>query len=220
MKTYELTITGRMPMLMHHDNIEWSDAMDEWKADAQNKKTSKAGDDRSPAFRWIGAHYHDGQFVCIPTQNISKCLMEGAAMVPVPGAKGSKTFKAQTQSGMAFSEAFAALRVHGNVVPWEDIASLMDEKDFKVHQKRAADLGFMLYMKRAKIGMTKHIRVRPRFDNWSLSTRFNVFDEQLTPKVLTEIASYAGTYKGLGDWRPGGKTPGPWGTFDATVTEV
>lgn len=44
-----------------------------------------------------------------------------------------------------------------------------------------------------------------------------VSDEQITTAALQDIVTYAGQYKGLGDWRPGGKTPGPFGMFTATL---
>ena len=85
MRTYAVTLTGKTPLLMHHDNIEWADFMDEWKSNPDNKAGSKAGDDRSPAWRWLGAAYHDGKNFAMPQANIMRCLMEGGAMVPVPG---------------------------------------------------------------------------------------------------------------------------------------
>lgn len=42
MRSYTITLTGKMPLLMHNDNIAWSDQMAAWKDSAQNKKTSKA----------------------------------------------------------------------------------------------------------------------------------------------------------------------------------
>ena len=47
MKTYRVTITGTSPLLMHMDNIDWADKMEQWKSDPSSKKESKAGDDRS-----------------------------------------------------------------------------------------------------------------------------------------------------------------------------
>ena len=47
-----------------------------------------------------------------------------------------------------------------------------------------------------------------------------VTDEQITDEVLNSILAYAGTYKGLCDWRPGSKTPGSFGTFKAKVTRI
>jgi hypothetical protein len=49
----------------------------------------------------------------------------------------------------------------------------------------------------------------------------NVGDKQITTAVLTDILEAAGKYKGLGDWRPSSpKSPGPFGTFSATVKEI
>ena len=41
-----------------------------------------------------------------------------------------------------------------------------------------------------------------------------MWDEQITEDVLRNIIEYAGQYKGIGDWRPGGK-PGPYGIYSA-----
>ena len=61
-------------------------------------------------------------------------------------------------------------------------------------------------VKRAKIGTSKHIRSAPRFrcgmdDQWHARGvgRTDYRD------VLRNIIEYAGQYKGIGDWRPGGK---------------
>jgi hypothetical protein len=48
----------------------------------------------------------------------------------------------------------------------------------------------------------------------------NVSDDQITTGALEDIAEMAGHYKGLGDWRPGGKTPGSYGMFEATVKQL
>lgn len=215
-RTYEVTLSGTSPLLMHWDNLAHADEMDEWKSDPQNKKFSKAGDDRTPAFRWIGCVYNDGERVVMPFENIQRALMEGGAMVPVPGGKNGKTFKSQSQSGIAVPDNFS-LTIRGNDIPWEKVFALREEKQFSAHIAKVREMGFSLFVKRARIGQTKHIRVRPRFDNWELKGRIAVFDEQITKEVLNQILVAAGTYKGLGDWRPGSKTPGPFGMFQATM---
>lgn len=219
MREYEVTITGKTPLLMHQDNIEWADFMDEWKNDPANKKNSKAGDDRTPAWRWLGCVYHDGNVVGMPQANLMRSIMEGGAMVPVPGGRSGKTFKAQTQSGMMSVETFWPMTTRtGAVLSWAEVEALKDVESFAEHKKRAAELGFALMVKRAKVGTSKHIRVRPIFDaGWQLRGRFAVWDEQITEDVLKNILEYAGQYKGLGDWRPGGKTPGPYGTYSAEI---
>lgn len=217
MRSYTITLTGKMPLLMHADNIEWADQMSAWKDEAKNKKGSKAGDDRSPAFRWLGSLYHDGSVVAMPSDNLMRAFMEGGAMVPVPGGKSGKTFKSQTQSGMLVDGTHWPLLINGKTIPVAPILALQAESDFAKHQKSVEKLGFALHIKRAKIGQSKHVRVRPIFESWSTTGTLHVWDEQITKQVLKEIVAYAGLYKGLGDWRPGGKTPGPFGMFTAEL---
>lgn len=221
MRKYAVTLTGKTPLLMHSDNIEWADFMEDWKNDPANKKNSKAGDDRSPAWRWIGSVYHDGKHVAIPQANIMRSLMEGGAMVPVPGGKSGKTFKSQTQSGMMSVEPFWLLSIDGALIQWTDIEVLQAEDSFKAHRETARGLGFDLMVKRAKIGSSKHVRVRPEFAaGWKASGTLAVWDEQITEVTLGQILEYSGQYKGLGDWRPGGKTPGPYGMFEASIKKA
>lgn len=220
MRVYRIEITGTTPLLMHADDIDWADRMEAWKNDPANKKVSRAGDDRSPAFRWIGSLYHDGQQLVIPTENIMRALMEGGTMVLVPGGRSGKTFKAQTQSGIMPRSLGWPLLVNGRPVGMAGIGELMAVNEFSTHRERVAQMGFSLFNKRARIGQAKHVRVRPRFDDWRATGELVVTDEQITTGVLRSILNAAGRYKGLGDWRPGGRTPGIYGMFEATATEI
>lgn len=220
MKTYTITITGLSDLLFHADNIGWSEQMKRWRETPANKAKSVAGDDRSPACTWIGSLYHDGTHVAIPSDNLMRCLMEGGAQVPVPGAKHGKTFKAQTQSGMLVVEEYWPLLVRGKLVAVDRILELTNEPDFSVHYETAAKAGFSLLVKRAKIGSSKHVRVRPRFTAWSATGTLQVWDDQLNRASLVDILRLAGQNKGLGDWRPSSRTPGPFGRFEAKLTEV
>lgn len=220
MLNVHVKITGLTPLLMHADNIEWSDAMEEWRKDPANKAMSKAGDDRTPAWRWIGSLNTDGKIVTIPSEYIMGCVMAGGAQVPT-GA-GKKTFKAQSQSGLLCPEFHWPLYVNGSqsTVTMTQINDLKNGKlKFSEHSEKARELGFSLFVKRAKVGQSKHVRVRPRFDQWSTEGRIAIIDEAITVKVLQQILDIAGRYKGLGDWRPGGKTPGQFGMFEAFVTQ-
>lgn len=220
MDRYRITITGQSALLMHRDNIEFADDLKAWRERPENKKLSVAGDDRSPAFTWIGCLYEDEGSVAIPSDNIMRCLMEGGALVPVPGGKNGKTFKAQTQSGMLTVETGWPLLVDGKSIAMDDITPLMTNREFREHVETVKDLGFTLFTKRAKIGSSKHVRVRPKFSRWSLVGHLDVWDDQITQKVLVEVLQQAGSFKGLGDWRPSSKTPGPYGRFTAEVEKV
>lgn len=221
MRTYQVTITGVQPLLMHADDIDWADQMEAWKVDKDNKKSSKAGDDRSPAHRWIGSLYRNeaGEIV-MPTENIMRSLMEGGAMVLVPGGRGGKTFKAQSQSGIMPRDIGWPLLIEGKPIDAAPIKRLIREKDFSIHRETVKTLGFSLYLKRARIGQSKHIRVRPRFESWSATGELVVVDDQITEAVLTDILEVAGKYKGLGDWRPSSKTPGTFGMFNASLRQT
>jgi hypothetical protein len=221
MRRYQITITGTQPLLLHADSLEWSDSMDAWKNDKDNKKGSKAGDDRSPAWRWLGTLYHDNEHILFPAANVMKSLMDGGVMVPVPGGKSGKTFKAQTMSGILPTQAGWPVLINGKPIPVAKLLKLNGVKEFDKHKEVALAHGFSLFLKRAKIGQSKHVRVRPRFEKWSLIPVVTVLDEQITTQVLSDIAEMTGKFKGVGDWRPGSpKSPGSYGMFEATVKEI
>lgn len=219
-RTYRVTLTGKTPLLMHNDNIEWADQMERWKADPKNTATGKAGDDRSPAHRWLGCLYHDDARFVVPSDNFMRALMEGGSLVPT--GKGKKTYKAQTQSGTLPGQLFWPLLVEGEEIPTAPFFALMEKgAGFDAYQALAAEHRFMLYVKRARVGNAKHVRVRPRFDRWSVTGLLTVTDDQIKQETLQTILDNAGEFKGLGDWRPSApKSPGPHGTFTAGVEEA
>lgn len=219
MKRYKITLTGERDLLLHHDNIDFSERVKKWQKDPANRAKSVAGDDRSPAWSWIGYLYHDKKQLVIPADNLMTVLREGAKRVST-GKRGG-TFKSQSQSSILINEEWWPLLINGISVPWSDIATLGDEEQFEVHQSEAERLSFELFVKRAKIGNAKHVRVRPRFQNWSCSGTVTILDDTITKDTLEMILSQAGRFAGLGDWRPSSpKSPGPFGTFTATLEEL
>ncbi len=218
-RTVKVQLIGETPLLMHADNIEWADLMEAWKNDPKHKSESKAGDDRTPPWRWIGClNYDDPQngVVTIPSEYIMRSMMGGAAEVPT--GKGKKTFKSQSQSGMMCAAFHWPLFVNGQPIKMTDIQAARSIDNFVEQRKWAEALGFSLLVKRARIGQSKHVRVRPRFDNWSACGELTIVDKEITNAILTSILSIAGGMKGLGDWRPGAPTPGPWGMFKAKIS--
>lgn len=219
MLNVHVKLKGLTPLLMHADNIEWSDAMDEWRKDPNNKAMSKAGDDRTPVWRWIGSLNTDGEIITIPSEYIMRCMMEGGAQVLT--GKGKKTFKAQSQSGLLCPEFHWPLQLNGTgaTVSMDDINALKAKNTFVEQVAGAQKLGFSLFVKRVRVGQNKHIRVRPRFEQWATEGRIAIVDDAITPKILKQILELAGRYKGLGNWRPGSPTPGQFGMFEAEVIE-
>jgi hypothetical protein len=219
-KKYHVAITSLTPLLMHRDDIESADLLQEWRDDPENRKYKKAGDDRTPPWTWIGYLYHDGSRLALPAENLTSCFMRGAAKVPVPGGRGGKTFKAQAVSGMAVVDAFIPLRVKNKEIPYAEIyPGLKTERTFDAHKRKAEELGFSLYVRRAKIANNKHVRVRPRFDEWSAEFDIDVWDDQISDRALRDILTSASRSQGLGDWRPGSPmSPGPFGRFSVELS--
>jgi len=219
MRKYQVTLTGMTDVLMHADNLIWREQIEAWRKDPLNKKKSKAGDDRMPAWSWIGYLYHDGKHIGIPSDNLMTCLRDGAAQVVI---SGKKTFKSQSQSGMLVNEVLWPItRPDGELVEWAPIEALVNDPDFEKHQKVALENGFELFIKPAKIGQAKHVRVRPRFSQWTCTGTITVFDDMITKAVLEQILFSAGNYCGLCDWRPKSpKAPGQFGKFSTTIKEI
>ena len=216
MERYQIILEGETPLLMHHDNIQFSERVRAWQQ--ENRSLSVAGDDRTPAWSWIGSLYDDGEYVGMNADNIMTMLREGGAKVPT-GAK-NETYKRQTQSGIVLEEICPPLLVNGKRLEMAPISALLDEDVFEAHVEAVHEMGFDLLVKRAKVGTSKHIRVRPMFGKWAVITSLMVIDPKesgITQEVLQKILNKAGSLCGLGDWRPSSRTPGQFGRFKATV---
>jgi hypothetical protein len=218
-KIYEVTLTGARDLLMHKDNIQFGEKIKRWCKDPKNKRDSVAGDDRSPAFTWIGYCYEDKKHLVLDADNLMTMLREGGAKCPT--GKKQETFKKITQSGLLVNEIGWPLLIGGVPIPWASIIALEQEEDFSKHEDLARALGFELFVKRAKIGKAKHVRVRPRFTNWSAVGTLTVLNSEISEQVLGNILTHAGQLCGLCDWRPSSPTaPGPFGTFTASIKRV
>ena len=216
MERYQIILEGETPLLMHRDNIQFSERVRAWQQ--ENRSLSVAGDDRTPAWSWIGSLYDDGEYVGLNADNMMTMFREGGAKVPT-GAK-NETYKRQTQSGIVLEEICPPLLVNGKRLEMAPISALLDEDVFAAHVEAVQEMGFDLLVKRAKVGTSKHIRVRPMFEKWAVITSLMVVDPKesgITREVLQKILNKAGSLCGLGDWRPSSRTPGQFGRFKATV---
>ena len=172
MERYQIILEGETPLLMHRDNIQFSERVRAWQQ--ENRSLSVAGDDRTPAWSWIGSLYDDGKYVGLNADNMMTMLREGGAKVPT-GAK-NETYKRQTQSGIVLEEICPPLLVNGKRLEMAPILALLDEDDFAAHAEAVQEMGFDLLVKRAKVGTSKHIRVSPMFEKWAVITTLMVVD--------------------------------------------
>lgn len=231
--TIKFRIVGRTPILMHNDDVEWAGIVDEERGLARSAREKKGhkvvkGDDRDPAWTWIGYCYNDGGNVAIPVPNMHAAVIYAATKIP---KKPRGSYKADAAALVTFGEPYLKLLVRGKTISWKKIEDLQAEPRFDLHKKASADMGFRLDVRRAKIGASKHVRVRPRFESWSaegtvilspgaISAERQASDRGDAPS-LKEIFAMAGRYSGLCDWRPGSPSkPGPYGTFDVDAWEI
>lgn len=215
-RMYEVTITGRTPLIMHADNIEWADAIaaERDNIKRQDKANFAAGDDRCPPSTWKGCLYFgaDGH-ITMPTDNLKSGLVKAGAMVTL---SKQTTFKRLAASGLIFPSPDTVFLANGKNLKQSSIEAI--KGNFKEQLAAVRGLGFDLLMKRAKIGASKHVRIRPIFKTWSITTEVVVIDDQITESALREIFEKFGLRVGLGDWRPSSdKSPGPYGMFDVTL---
>lgn len=208
-------LTGETPLLMHPDDIEAADEIKAWQKAPENKNFSVAGDDRSPAWGWQTNLYSDGIMVVMPAQNIMVCLRQAGSQMIL---KRQKTFKEISQSGLVIHDEYCRFFTGDTQVDLASIASLHD-LPFSEQAEAVKELGFRLFVKRAKIGQSKHVRVRPRFDTWSVKGTIAITAKEITFEHLQQMFELAGRV-GLCDWRPGCKTPGPYGMFSAKLKKA
>lgn len=213
-------LRGLNPLLMHRDDVESADALDAWRKAPENRDQSRAGDDRSPPWTWMTyLHRDDAGDVAVPTDMLMSCLRSAGARVPL---KGKKTFKEATQNGLMISTEYLRFSYgDGRTLNVRDLQSLMG-RSFADHSDAVRNVhGFRLFVKRAVIGRSKHVRVRPRFDQWSVEGDLVIVDPRLiTLDVLTRIFEIAGGL-GLGDWRPNSpRGGGVFGMFQTNVSKA
>lgn len=218
-RTYEFTLNGVSPLLMHWDNIDGMAKIDAWRNDPVNKPVSVRGDDRSPAWTWVAYAYIGSGRLIMPADNIMTSLRDAGKQMTIPG-KGKKTFKSETQSGIIPCDDAFDFLIGGKPIEASPLHDLWDNSDFDAHKAVAGGLGFKLFVKRAKIGQSKHIRVRPMFTGWSIKGSVVVTEDVITDKVFADLLTIAGNKCGLGDWRPSSQAPGPYGRFSAEVSRV
>lgn len=217
-KQYQFSLVGISPLIQHRDSVEWADEVSRRRQEIKenDKAAFIAGDDRCPPETWKGYMYHDDKVVAMCHENLHAGLIKAAAKLTL---KRQETFKRLVASSIVFSDEFYPLLVNGLAIPWAEIVAI--KGTFAEQAEAVQKFGFRLFVKRAAVSSSKHVRVRPRLDVWSAKGIITVTDPQITTALLTQMWYIHGRYIGQCDWRPGSpKSPGAYGRFDATITEL
>jgi hypothetical protein len=201
---------------MHADDVEAASTLDEWRKAPGNKNLTVPGDDRSPGWTWQTYLYRDADgMVAMPADNVMVALRQAGAKMTL---KRQTTFKAITQSGLLLTDETLGFANGGKPVACAPFVEARDEK-FAVQKKLVEKAGFELLVKRARVGNSKHVRVRPMFRSWSVTGVIQIMAPEISFESLQMLFDLAGDV-GLCDWRPGCKTPGRFGMFEAEVTKA
>lgn len=218
---------GKGELLLHRDSIEYADYVEAWRLDRKNNKKqgSKKGDDRSPAWTWLGALHWDDRpterggtgEVGIPSYCITSMLAAAGTQIIL---KGNKTYKEAAAAAVFPMLDYYPLTVNGRPIDAAAlIASLGKEESFAKHVERVKQEGFNLDVRRAKAGASRHIRVRPCFVDWKVAGEVRVDTERVPENVLAEIFEIMGE-RGLGDFRPSSGKPGRYGMFKVVLEPI
>lgn len=214
---FQFTITPKTPLLMHADDIEAADRLKAWRQDPKNQDVSVPGDDRSPAWTWMSGCYTDGKQLVMPADNLSAALLQAGMSMPL---KGNKTFKELSQTGLFLVEDFFPLLVDGKPILKADIDKLA-ALTFAEQAAAVKELGFSLFVKRAKVGSSKHVRVRACFDNYECRGTVEVLAKELPEERVRQMFDIAADKKGWGDGRPGSpRRPWRFGRMNIELKKV
>lgn len=89
-------------------------------------------------------------------------------------------------------------------------ASVSVEPHFIPHE----NIKWVIDTQQVKIGSSRILRSRPRFDDWSLVFKIVNKDNRIQPLVIKSILENAGAYVGIGDYRP------KYGLFEITKFNI
>lgn len=210
----EVTITGMDRLLLHYDNAALMRRAVDWRKE-HKQDLHEPWDMREPAWSWISNIQYDGPNVAILQDHFLTCIRHAGDEVLLPKGINGNTFKNLTQ--LIYIEPYwITICVDGEPIPWKPIKRLRTEEDFSVHQSAARALGFELFC--THVG--KHVRVRPCLKNWSARFIIQTTEPLFTVERMKTIFDIAGDRIGIGYWRPGGNTPGPFGRFTTSLKEI
>lgn len=173
---YEVTIKGL-------DGILFNRMLSEQEmTDGSNAKEDKT--EREWRIWRKKAYVDDNGMLYIPGENIHECMKQGSQYwgQKIPG-EGNKTYTDLIASAVICESINLGVHVNGDeLIPYDKMVNGNPSK--------------------GKKSGTKVLKVRPLLRPWDGTFRMHVFDARLTPDVLNVIIAYAGTFRGLCDWRP------------------
>jgi len=177
----QITITGSQPLLMH--NVQLGDPDNEYVRDIArlNALKSKITDEQRAERDWLkfrgGLYYDADHGPVLPAANLFRSIQQAAALT-----RNGKDI----ERGLAILDEQAILEYSG--------------------PRKAEDLwgdGKSRFVDRrmARVNRAPVVAIRPRFDDWSATFRFDLDEEVMNPDDFAFIAEKAGRMIHVGDYR-------------------
>jgi hypothetical protein len=179
----QIQLQGVSPLLCHNGQTAdprntYAKAM---KAVSGKRKKTDADYDELARLEWLAGLYRiDGDLV-IPDYVIESAMIKGA----MKSKRGP-----QAKCGLFFTE-HSSLEFDGKP------AAITDDTLSEMFAS-----GQFTHTIGVKVGMSKVMRTRPMFRNWSISITAQYDPDVLNMRDVEEIAIDAGKLVGIGDWRP------------------
>lgn len=193
---FTITLIGNYPYIMHSDRmVDALDPITKAHKKLTSKKTGKTEADAEEISRleFVGALYLDAEFgPYLPGDNIQRCLLDASKM----NRLGTKL-----ERGVFIDSDVNPLAYTGP----RDQDGLWADPTFR-------------FRKSVKQGTSKQsprlMKTRPIFRQWRCQAHGLLDETQLNFEELVMVAENAGTFIGLGDWRP------RFGRFTAIVEKA
>lgn len=176
-KTLNFAITGVSPLIMR--NGQTADPLNQHSqsiAEITSKRKKTEADHREVARRefFAGLYIHHGE-PCIPGEMIEAVLVNGA----------KKEKRGPAAKAGIIVEANAPLQYKGPRKP----SDLWDDERFRLRVP-------------VRVGTSKIIRTRPRFNDWCVDLEIRFLPSLLNEREIRSFLVTAGEQIGIGDWRP------------------
>jgi len=177
-RIYLVTIQGM-------DSLLFNKMPDLGKPKTEDADQSKIDRTELERLTWREKSYYDESgMVYMPGENIHECLKEGSQYwgQKIQG-EGNKTYTDVVKS-----------------------AVICESMNFGIHKDSEEIIPFGKMVNgnpsKGKKSGSKVYKIRPLLRPWGGEFKMHVFDARLLPAILKTIISYAGAFRGLGDWRP------------------
>jgi hypothetical protein len=196
MSDLTMVLRGTRPLLLH--NVRLRDELDPFKQrlDELTGKTKKTLDHHREIAdaEWLGGIYWDEELgPYVKSECVEACIQQMGGFE----RKGSAIKRGVLITGV---DAPDMLKLEYNGP--RDLEALLADPNYR--HRGAVNVG----SGKKKLTM----RTRPRFQMWSAACHVNINPAQINEKDFTRIAEAAGTFIGIGDYRP------RYGRFEVTFS--